>query len=401
MSSFASGQPPGPDPSLRRPGIPFDAARRPRRVTAAAVFAFICAVVQILGALLSFLIAATERPLFGPPGLGYAYALLDLALAVLSVWGGIAALRGKTNKVLVYTALVLAAGQIIQTTTTIAFHYGSPVSTILGLVLALVVVATLMTRRSREFFVARGGTIAQSRPVLITTAVLAVIAVAIAVPLVVTGNSHQQTHSATPPRRSATYTTATVPTPYSTAPSLPSSGAPAGLGATCQYPESQDPAAKPVKPPRPGKVPTDPATVSMSMVTSQGHIGLLLANSQSPCTVNSFISLASQNFFNNTKCHRLTSSVGLAVLQCGDPRGDGTGGPGYQFANEYPTNQYPPNDPKLRTPIKYPRGTLAMAHSSIPDSNGSQFFMVYQDSQLPPDYTIFGKIQDDGLAVLT
>lgn len=90
----------------------------------------------------------------------------------------------------------------------------------------------------------------------------------------------------------------------------------------------------------------------------------------------------------------------LSVLQCGDPKGDGTGGPGYHFANEYPTDQYPPNDPKLAQPVLYPRGTLAMAHSQAPNSNGSQFFMVYRDSQLPPDYTVFGTIQADGLATL-
>jgi peptidyl-prolyl cis-trans isomerase B (cyclophilin B) len=86
-------------------------------------------------------------------------------------------------------------------------------------------------------------------------------------------------------------------------------------------------------------------------------------------------------------------------LQCGDPKGDGTGGPGYQFANEYPTDQYPPNDPKAQDPVLYPRGTLAMANAG-PGTNGSQFFMVYKDSQLPPQYTVFGTIQADGLATL-
>ena len=135
------------------------------------------------------------------------------------------------------------------------------------------------------------------------------------------------------------------------------------------------------------------------MVTDQGHIGLMLANNESPCTVNSFASLIGQKYFDNTKCHRLTTSPDLAVLQCGDPKGDGTGGPGYQFANEYPTDQYPANDPKLKQPVVYPRGTLAMANAGT-GTNGSQFFLVYKDSQLPPDYTVFGKIQDDGLATL-
>ncbi|HET9876351.1 MAG TPA: peptidylprolyl isomerase, partial [Mycobacterium sp.] len=136
-----------------------------------------------------------------------------------------------------------------------------------------------------------------------------------------------------------------------------------------------------------------------SMMTDQGPIGLLLANDRSPCTVNSFVSLTTKKFFDDTVCHRLTTAKELSVLQCGDPSGDGTGGPGYQFANEYPTDQYPSDDPALAEPVTYPRGTLAMANSG-PGTNGSQFFLVYRDSQLPPQYTVFGKIQDDGLATL-
>jgi peptidyl-prolyl cis-trans isomerase B (cyclophilin B) len=171
------------------------------------------------------------------------------------------------------------------------------------------------------------------------------------------------------------------------------------LGANCEYPQSPAPASKPVQPPRAGKVPTDPAEVSVSMMTSEGPIGLMLANAKSPCTVNSFVSLAHKDFFAGTQCHRLTTEPDLSVLQCGDPTGDGTGGPGYQFANEYPTDQYPPGDPALHDPVTYPRGTLAMANSGR-DTNGSQFFLVYKDSQLPPEYTVFGKIQEDGLATL-
>jgi peptidyl-prolyl cis-trans isomerase B (cyclophilin B) len=196
-------------------------------------------------------------------------------------------------------------------------------------------------------------------------------------------------------------TATTSPAPTTAAgPQLPAFKAPANLGANCQYPKTQQPAAKPVNPPHTGKVATDPATVSISMTTSQGHIGLLLSNNQSPCTVNSFVSLATQGFFNDTKCHRLTASPQLSVLQCGDPAGNGSGGPGYQFDNEYPTDQYPPNDPKLQEPVVYPRGTIAMAHSENQHNNGSQFFLVYRDSMLPPDYTVFGKIQADGLATL-
>ena len=180
---------------------------------------------------------------------------------------------------------------------------------------------------------------------------------------------------------------------------LPAFAAPAGLGENCQYPASSEKASKPVNPPRTGKVPTDPAQVSASMETNQGDIGLMLDNGKAPCTVNSFASLANQGFFNDTKCHRLTTAEALSVLQCGDPMGDGKGGPGYEFANEYPTNQFQPDDPKLTEPVMYPRGTLAMANAG-PGTNGSQFFLVYKDSQLPPNYTVFGTIDETGLATL-
>jgi peptidyl-prolyl cis-trans isomerase B (cyclophilin B) len=132
-------------------------------------------------------------------------------------------------------------------------------------------------------------------------------------------------------------TAATSTPPTSAAPAgdgaLPAFVAPAGLGDNCQYPATPDKASKPVKPPRAGKVPTEPAQVSASMETNQGDIGLMLDNGKSPCTVNSFASLANQGFFKDTTCHRLTTSDSLSVLQCGDPTAQGTGGPGFMFAN--------------------------------------------------------------------
>ena len=245
---------------------------------------------------------------------------------------------------------------------------------------------------------------AKTRRILLIAAgsIVAVAAIAVVVIAIVNTKHEHKSNTA------ATSTTTASSSPETTAATTPPTGpvAPlppfkpsANLGANCQYPASPDPAAKPVKPPRTGKVPTDPAQVSASMVTNQGRIGLMLANNESPCTVNSFASLIGQKYFDNTKCHRLTTSPDLGVLQCGDPKGDGTGGPGYQFANEYPTDQYPPNDPKLQEPVLYPRGTMAMANAG-PGTNGSQFFMVYKDSQLPPQYTVFGTIQADGLATL-
>jgi peptidyl-prolyl cis-trans isomerase B (cyclophilin B) len=211
------------------------------------------------------------------------------------------------------------------------------------------------------------------------------------------------TTSPTPTRTSTTTssTTATTSAPAAqpASPQLPSFVPSASVGANCQYPSSSDAAASTVNPPDTGSVSTDPARIGMSIVTNRGKIGLQLANNESPCTVNSFVSLAQQKFFDDTQCHRLTTSPGLSVLQCGDPKGDGTGGPGYQFADEYPADQYPPGDPALKQPVRYPRGTVAMANAG-PNTNGSQFFLVYRDSQLPPAYTVFGTIDATGLATL-
>jgi peptidyl-prolyl cis-trans isomerase B (cyclophilin B) len=132
------------------------------------------------------------------------------------------------------------------------------------------------------------------------------------------------------------------------------------------------------------------ATYTATLKTSCGDIGLKLDAQHAPQTVNSFVFLAQQGFFDHTKCHRLTTA-GLYVLQCGDPTGTGTGGPGYQFKDEYL------NDPALKGGV-YPAGTLAMANSG-PNTNGSQFFLVYKDSPLPVNYTPFGTITS-GLDIL-
>jgi peptidyl-prolyl cis-trans isomerase B (cyclophilin B) len=233
---------------------------------------------------------------------------------------------------------------------------------------------------------------------IIGASVAAVVVVAAVVTYVVIDRKDSD-HKASSSSTSASPTTDAFPTVAPPADGkLPPFTPSANLGANCQYPAAEA-ASKPNKPPRTGKVPTDPAQVSVSMTTSAGNIGLQLDNAKSPCTVNSFASLAQQDYFNDTKCHRLTTSPSLAVLQCGDPTGSGTGGPGYEFANEYPTDQYPQFDPNAQQPILYPRGTLAMANAG-PGTNGSQFFLVYKDSQLPPQYTVFGTIDQTGLATL-
>jgi peptidyl-prolyl cis-trans isomerase B (cyclophilin B) len=225
----------------------------------------------------------------------------------------------------------------------------------------------------------------------------AILVVAAVVATVIITNRDSSDTSASASTAAPATSSAPVTPDTGDTPPLPAFAAPADLGADCQYPAAEA-ASKQVDPPRTGKVPTDPAEVSASMTTDQGNIGLQLDNGKAPCTVNSFASLAQQGYFNDTPCHRLTTG-GLAVLQCGDPTGKGTGGPGYQFANEYPTNQYQPDDPALQAPVIYPRGTLAMANAG-PGTNGSQFFLVYQNSQLPPNYTVFGTIDETGLATL-
>ncbi|KOS54066.1 peptidylprolyl isomerase [Rhodococcus rhodochrous] len=198
-----------------------------------------------------------------------------------------------------------------------------------------------------------------------------------------------------------TTTSAAAPTSapsLSDFPALPAQRAePLPETVSCAYPSDGRPAAESVQPPSAENVPTTDTGVTVT--TTQGDIGLTLRGELSPCTVNSFLSLASQGYFDDTDCHRLTTDPTLSVLQCGDPTATGTGGPGYEFANEFPTDQYAAGDPQAQNPMVYPRGTLAMANAG-PGTNGSQFFLVYRDSILPPQYTVFGTIDDAGLATL-
>ncbi len=187
------------------------------------------------------------------------------------------------------------------------------------------------------------------------------------------------THSATP---SATPS----PAPASAAPTA--TVQPAAAVSHCTY-ISAPPAARKVGTP-PAK-PAVNATYQATIRTNRGNIVIDLAHSKATCTVNSFVYLAAQNYFSNTKCHRLTTS-GIYVLQCGDPTGTGSGGPGYRFANEVA------GDSATASAV-FPAGTVAMAHSSQASSNGSQFFLVYKATTLPPDYTPFGTITS-GLSVL-
>jgi cyclophilin family peptidyl-prolyl cis-trans isomerase len=116
--------------------------------------------------------------------------------------------------------------------------------------------------------------------------------------------------------------------------------------------------------------------------TSMGTMHADLFASEAPATVNNFVFLAQQGFYDGVTFHRVINNF---MVQTGDPTGTGTGGPGYRFNDE---------------PVKrqYVRGTLAMANAG-PNTNGSQFFIVQKDYPLPPNYTIFGQLTD-GLDVL-
>jgi peptidyl-prolyl cis-trans isomerase B (cyclophilin B) len=168
----------------------------------------------------------------------------------------------------------------------------------------------------------------------------------------------------------------------------------------CQYTETPDePAARPVPLPRDPRHTPDRGTVTVTLITNVGLIPLTLDRAQAPCTVQSFRHLVRHGFYNRTICHRLTTYPTLKVLQCGDPSGTGEGGPGYRYKDELPTNLPPaPTDPTGERKV-YARGVLAMANAG-PNTNGSQFFLVFGDSALRPNYTIFGSVRPLGLRTL-
>jgi len=116
-------------------------------------------------------------------------------------------------------------------------------------------------------------------------------------------------------------------------------------------------------------------TYQVTLNTDQGSIMIELDTQNTPITSNNFVYLANQGFYNNTIFHRVIDGF---MIQGGDPRGDGTGGPGYRFEDEDFVGEYE-------------RGTVAMANSG-PNTNGSQFFIMHEDYQLPKNYVIFGKV---------
>ncbi|MGQ0837453.1 peptidylprolyl isomerase [Actinokineospora sp.] len=176
---------------------------------------------------------------------------------------------------------------------------------------------------------------------------------------------------------------ARIPTEQAPAPMRPT---PLPATATCAYPASAKPAAKPAQAPPTADVSAE-GTVGATIRFAAGAVEITLDRALAPCTVNSFVSLAKQDYFDDTGCHRLTTNAGLQVLQCGDPTGTGTGGPGYSFEDE------------VFPELKYGRGMLAMANAGK-GTNGSQFFVVYGDAEIPPNYTVFGTLDADDMTTI-
>jgi peptidyl-prolyl cis-trans isomerase B (cyclophilin B) len=128
---------------------------------------------------------------------------------------------------------------------------------------------------------------------------------------------------------------------------------------------------------------------TMTINTNCGVITIAM-NPAAPQTVTNLATLARAKYFNGTFCHRLTTE-GIYVLQCGDPSAQGNGSPGSWKG-------YKDENLPTKGGVTYPAGTVAMANSG-PNTNGSQFFLVYKDTTLPPSYTIWGKIKT-GLPLL-
>jgi peptidyl-prolyl cis-trans isomerase B (cyclophilin B) len=191
--------------------------------------------------------------------------------------------------------------------------------------------------------------------------------------------------------RGSDSTTSTASTGISTAPSSTAPTSASAPPSTMHCTTAPPPKAKPQTfASAPSAALSEHASWDALIVTNCGDIRMKLDGRAAPQTVSSFVFLARKGFFDDSPCQRLTTS-GIYVLQCGDPTGTGTGGPGYGFGIE--------NAPKDGA---YPAGTVAMARTSSPNSNGSQFFVVYKNTALPTQgggYSIFGRVTQ-GLGIV-
>lgn len=127
----------------------------------------------------------------------------------------------------------------------------------------------------------------------------------------------------------------------------------------------------------------------ITLQTNCGNINIRTFFRDAPVTLTVLATLMNAGYYNRTACHRLTTD-GIYVVQCGDPTATGMGDPGFRYKDE--------NLPEAEED-NYPRGTVAMANSGSPGTNGSQFFLVYNDTTLGPNYTIWGEITS-GIEIL-
>ncbi|MFW0790454.1 peptidylprolyl isomerase [Gordonia sp. CPCC 205333] len=173
--------------------------------------------------------------------------------------------------------------------------------------------------------------------------------------------------------------------------------------------------------PQPDSKQLKSGTVGWKLDTNQGVIPISLDRSGAPCNADALIALTQNkatlktnpkvsfnSFFDQTSCHRLTTSKTLNVLQCGDPTKVGAGSPGWSSPDELPTDLKPgpTQDPSgTQQIVVYPRGTVAIANRNnaqmgTANTGSSQFFLVISDSQLPANYSVVGKVDEAGLAIL-
>jgi peptidyl-prolyl cis-trans isomerase B (cyclophilin B) len=260
-------------------------------------------------------------------------------------------------------------------------------------------VASSKERRQRELAEARAARQAQRRRLahrrrqqrlaIVAGFIAIVVAASTIAAILLTGKDDQPDVAAA---GAATTPTATAPT--ATAPTPSAAPRQTSRVGQCTYTSNGEaPARGATLPAAAATVDTSPAT--MVIITDAGTITAALDAQKAPCTVHALRTLADARYFDGTTCHRQTggADAGISVLQCGDPTGTGNGGPGYGYANENTQG------------VTYDRGVLAMAHSQLPDSNGSQFFINYQNptpqgaAALAGNYTVFGKITK-GLDVL-
>ncbi|NNG95795.1 peptidylprolyl isomerase [Gordonia araii NBRC 100433] len=147
----------------------------------------------------------------------------------------------------------------------------------------------------------------------------------------------------------------------------------------------------------------------LTLETNRGNLPITLDSTSAPCNTAAIESLAKNGYYNGVDCHRLTNSENLKVLQCGDPTGTLLGSPGWTSPDEPPTDlkKAPGSQDSMMGagPVIYPRGTVAIANSNRPmmgraNTGGAQFFIVYADSQLSPDFAIVGHLDEGGFKVL-